>query len=159
MKKLFIGSLILFAATGAQAAKLYGMAGCGLGALAMGPDGGQVSAATTNSTSFNQGFGISSGTLNCLEPGKAAAVEAQKNFFVNNLDQLSKEMAQGTGSYVSAFAETFGCQNESSEIFASQMKRSYDDIFSAPGVMSMLSRVRSSVKSNQALSKSCSKVI
>ena len=48
-------------------ARQYGMAGCGLGSLAFEPGEGQISAATTNGTFYNQFFGISSGTLNCVD--------------------------------------------------------------------------------------------
>lgn len=45
----------------------YGMAGCGLGSLVMGKDGGQILAATTNGTFYSQLFGITSETLNCVD--------------------------------------------------------------------------------------------
>lgn len=159
MRKTFLLALVIFASSPAMAERLYGMAGCGLGALAMGPEGGQISAATTNGTSFNQGFGISSGTLNCLEPSEQAALETQQNFFVNNLEQLSKEMAQGEGQYLEAFAQTFGCSEEGYTHFATEMKSSYKDIFASPGAMSMLSEVRVKVKSNQTLATQCVRAI
>lgn len=157
MKKFFIVALVLSISTPALAERLYGMAGCGLGAMAMGPESGQISAATTNGTVFNQGFGISSGTLNCMTPGEQAALETQKTFFVNNLEELSKEMAQGEGQYLEAFAQTFGCSNYQS--FATEMKGSYQEIFSSPGAMSMLDEVRVKVKSSPSLSSQCTQVI
>lgn len=45
----------------------YGMAGCGLGSMVVGKNGGQVTAGTTNGSSSNQYFGITTGTLNCID--------------------------------------------------------------------------------------------
>jgi len=159
MRNILIISLLTLFSSSALAERLYGMAGCGFGALAMGPEGGQISAATTNGTFWSQGFGISSGTLNCLEPSKAAALETQENFFVANMDQLSKEMAQGQGQYLDAFAQTFGCTQTGSVEFANEMKKSYKDIFSSPGAVSMLNEVRTKVKSNSELTNQCNNVI
>ena len=61
----------------------YGPAGCGLGSLIFDADSGwtQIFAATTNGTSGNQTFGITSGTSNCdTGPTKQSA----KNFVTAN---------------------------------------------------------------------------
>ena len=158
--KVFIIGLI-FASAGqfANAGEKFGMAGCGLGSMVMGPaKGGQVSAATTNELSFS-GFAISSGTSNCMKENQAAAVQAQEQFFVSNLQVLSKEMAQGNGEYVSALATTLGCTKGVQDAFADQMQKSYDFIFSAPGAMSMLNRVRETVHGNKDLNNNCNTII
>ena len=72
MKKLlvllFVGFMVIGFSTALFAdQKNYG---CGLGSMAFeGNDGliSQVSAATTNGTSGNQTFGITSGTSNCTQ--------------------------------------------------------------------------------------------
>lgn len=157
MRILFAGLLVAFASQLATAAEQYGMAGCGLGSMMFGTDM-QVSAATFNA-SGTQGFGISSGTSNCMEANQAAAVEAQQQFFANNLKVLSKEMAQGDGEYVKALAKTMGCTEQVQPVFASEMQRSYSYIFSAPGAMSMLNRVRSTIHEHQELNSNCNTVI
>lgn len=143
----------------AQARAPYGMAGCGLGSVVIGPSGGQISAATTNGSTSTQGFGISSGTSNCLEPSRAAAVEAQKQFFTENLATLSKEMAQGEGDSLRALSDTFGCSQEAYPTFAAQLQSSYSNIFAAPGSIAALSEVESVLKSNETLSSSCNLLI
>lgn len=159
MRSLILIALFTLCSSSAFAERLYGMAGCGWGSMLMGPEGGQVSAATTNGTFYNQGFGISFGTANCMEPGKVAAIQTQENFFVNNISQLSKEMAQGKGEYLEAFSQTFGCNSNSMPEFGGQMKKSYNAIFSSPGAVSMLEEVRSQVKNNPTLVKQCTAVI
>lgn len=157
MRLLLAGLLLAFGSQMANAEK-FGMAGCGLGSMMFGSDS-QVFAATFNSTGYNQGFGISSGTSNCMKENEAAAVEAQQQFFVNNMQVLSKEIAQGNGEYVKALAKTMGCKEESNSVFASEMQKSYSYIFSAPGAMSSLERVRSTIHENQTLNASCNTVI
>src|SRR5690554_3540402 len=65
MKKIIAGALLASASTLAFASP----AGCGLGTAVIFPDANQwyehVLAATTNDTSGNQTFGMTSGTLGC----------------------------------------------------------------------------------------------
>ncbi|MGZ7153809.1 DUF3015 family protein, partial [Streptococcus pyogenes] len=65
MKKLLASALLLTASS----VTLAGPAGCGLGSTYVFPDANQwwqhVLAATTNGTSGNQTFGMTSGTLGC----------------------------------------------------------------------------------------------
>src|SRR5262245_22752963 len=68
----------------------YGAAGCGLGSVFFGSKPGfiQVLAATTNGTSGNQTFGITSGTSNC-DTGSGGSASA-KVFIAANREALSK---------------------------------------------------------------------
>jgi len=156
MRKILFG-LALALVSQSALARNYGMAGCGLGAQVMGKDGSQVLAATTNATGMN-GFAISSGTSECIPPGKMAAVRAQEQFFASNLKVLSKEMAQGEGEYVKALAQTMGCKPEVHGDFAKEMQKSYQTIFNAPTSSDMLDKVRSTVKSS-SFNNSCDTVI
>lgn len=158
MTRILAGLVLGLMSQAALANQNFGMAGCGLGSLAMGPEGNQVFAATTNATGI-QGFALSSGTSNCMNPDQTAAVRAQEQFFVNNLKVLSKEMAQGEGQYVKAFAQTMGCNAAAQGEFAKEMQKSYETIFSAPGAMSMLNRVRSTIHDNATLNSNCDTVI
>ena len=88
-----------------------------------------------------------------------AAVHAQERFFTSNLKVLSKEMAQGDGEYVKAFASTMGCKDSVQDAFGAEMQRSYGTIFSAPGAGAMLGRVRTAIHANQELNSSCNTVI
>ncbi|MGE4132656.1 MAG: DUF3015 family protein [Bdellovibrionales bacterium] len=158
MRNTLVVMLMAIVGPFAMAEQNFGMAGCGWGSQVMGPDGSQVLAATTNGTG-SQGFALSSGTSNCVSPSKMAALRAQQEFFASNLKILSKEMAQGEGEYVKALAQTMGCKGEVHNEFARQMQQSYTEIFSAPGAMSMLSKVRKSIHSNQNLNSNCDTII
>lgn len=137
----------------------FGVAGCGLGSIIMGPEGNQVFASTTNGTLANQVFGITSGSSNCLEPSKQAALSAQQKFIAENYTTLSKEMAQGEGEALKAFSNTFGCTSDVYSSFAGQMQRSYSKIFSVPGSMTALEVIQDEIKGSPELAKQCNLVL
>jgi DUF3015 family protein len=89
----------------------YGPAGCGLGSLIFKPDSGftQIFAATTNGTSANQTFAISSGTSNC-DTGAGNAKTA-KVFVQTNRAALAKDIARGRGETISSLAALAGCSD------------------------------------------------
>jgi hypothetical protein len=91
--------------------RLYGMAGCGWGSLVQGPDGGQVSAATTNGTLGNQTFGISFGTANCIDDEAAESSANIDNFIRGNNIALADDIARGNGETLVAFGNVMGCSN------------------------------------------------
>ena len=63
----------------ASADKVYNMAGCGLGSIVISSDGFvQIFAATTNGSTANQTFGITSGTSNCTKSGVILASKEQE---------------------------------------------------------------------------------
>jgi len=157
--RLLGAALLVMVPVAGYARAPYGMAGCGLGSLVFGPENGQVSAATTNGTAFNQGFGISFGTSNCIDPTKTAALEAQQQFIADNYSTLSREMAQGDGETLRAFAGAMGCNNQSYSTFATQMQTSYARIFAAPGALAALDIVHDEVKANAPLAQQCDFVI
>lgn len=152
---MLAAGLLLIGATGASAAKNYGMAGCGLGALVMGKSGNQVLAATTNGTFYSQLFGITSGTLNCSEDGVALA-EMEKQYFVDaNIESLMQEMAQGSGENLEAMASLYGC---TSEEFGTSMHANYGTLFPSAGIDSeaLLSNVDKVMETDAVLQKACS---
>jgi hypothetical protein len=137
----------------------YGMAGCGLGSIVMGPRGGQISAATTNETFSNQVFAISLGLSNCLPAKKIASLKKQKDYVINNFSILSKEIAQGRGESVTTLATIFGCQQQHIPLFKETLKKSYKSIFSAPGILASLEEMHITVKNNKLLSQQCKNII
>jgi hypothetical protein len=87
----------------------YGPAGCGLGSLIFEPDSGftQVFAATTNGTSGNQTFGITSGTSNCDDAEGGG--DSAKSFVETNRAALAKDIARGRGETISTLTELASC--------------------------------------------------
>lgn len=86
----------------------YGLAGCGLGSVFFG-DGSPVLAATTNGSSSNQTFGITSGTSNCVKTDGGAA--SARAFVQTNRSALSKEIARGRGESIASLSQLAGCSD------------------------------------------------
>jgi len=163
MKRVFAvaGLATCLATPAAFAQAKYGSAGCGLGSLIFGPGEGfmQVSASSTNSSYYNQAFGITSGTSNCVPASKAAQIEQQESFVMANYSALTKEAAQGRGETLASFADVLGCEAGVQSEFASVLQSKYDRIFSAPGAMATLDATRRELQSNGTLANACSKLI
>jgi hypothetical protein len=107
--KSFMVSLALatFGLAGAADAGSTNGPGCGWGAtLFKGQSGlfAHTAAATTNGTTWNQWFGLTSGTAGC-DPDTVVSNEYQRKLFVaSNMDNLSQDMAQGRGDHLDALA-------------------------------------------------------
>lgn len=144
-------SLILLSSLSAQGAeRKYGMAGCGLGSMAMGPTGGQISAATTNASFWSQPFGITSGTSNCNTAAEIAVLNRQHQYLAANLATLQKEMAQGGGESVAGFLEVLGCSDQSQEQGSRVLLDAYERIFKAPGIEGVLSATKDELRPSLA---------
>jgi hypothetical protein len=138
----------------------YGMAGCGLGALAFPHDNDQVSqvlAATTNGTFGTQTFGITSGTSECTQDGRIRSERAQEAFAEVNFESLAQEMAKGQGEHLTAFAHLLGCSTDSLSEFGRLTQRHYTQIFSHDKLtaLGLVDAVKQSIASDAVLSRTC----
>lgn len=155
---IYLVALMLVPALANAAQRKYGLAGCGLGSIVQGPHAGQISAATTNGTSFSNLGGITSGTSNCEPDDKATVSMGQEQFMSRNFVALSKEVAQGDGETLRAFAQTLGCSPEAYPGVASQLQKSFEVIFASPGAVSALETAKSEVRKNPSLAAACQHV-
>jgi len=138
----------------------YGMAGCGLGALAFPHDNDRVSqvlAATTNGTFGTQTFGISSGTSECTVDGRMKSERAQEAFAEVNFASLSQEMAKGQGEHLTAFAQLLGCPGDSVPQFGHLTQHNYTQIFTHEGMtpLDLVDAVKQNIARDAALSRTC----
>jgi hypothetical protein len=157
MSVLCVGFVLI--AIPARAGK-YGMAGCGLGALAFPNDNDKVSqvlAATTNGTFGTQTFGITSGTSECTEDGRIRSERAQEAFAEVNFESLAQEMAKGQGEHLTAFAHLLGCSEDSADEFGRLTQRNYTRIFSreAMTALDLVDAVKQNIASDATLSRTC----
>ncbi len=136
MKKTLVSlSVIALAAatSGAMAAsKDNNGPGCGLGQqIWKGQTGllAHISAATTNGTSLNQWFGISSGTLGCKDNSVVENDYQRKLFVASNFDNLAQEAAQGQGSYLTSLADLMGISEADKVAFYSLTQDKYASLF------------------------------
>ena len=150
-----LGGTLMLPATGLAAG--YGAAGCGLGSMVFADSPGiiQIFAATTNGIFGNQTFGITAGTSNCAEGGASASL-MQEHFVALNQSSLSRDMAAGSGEYLSAFSVLMGCEAGGKDVFFSALKDSHHRIFT-PDVKAsdVLVNVKTVVSENAQLVAIC----
>ena len=132
MKKILIPFLILALSSVMVLPAFAGSnTGCGLGSMVW--DGNadttlfQVFEATTNATSGNQTFGITSGTLGCDQPSSFVVNERLQEFAGANMDSLARDIAMGQGESLSTLAELMEISNQ--DQFASTLQANFDTIF------------------------------
>ena len=116
--------------------------GCGLGTM-IWQDKANDSALlqafqyTTNGTGNYVGattFGITSGTSECQQAKNFASNPRQNEFMVANMDNLARDIAQGRGETLDAFAELLGVSSEKRPEFYSQLQSGFAKIFTSPNV-------------------------
>lgn len=137
----------------------YGDAGCGLGSLIFGKQTGpiQALASTTNGTSGNQSFGITSGTSNCDAKGFNTATIEQEQFVANNMASLAKDMAGGEGEQLAALAGLLGCPAVQQPRFNTVAQQNYTTIFSSDSAtpVEVLTAAKGVVSRDAELSVTC----
>lgn len=128
MKKLILGAVIASAPLVATAHP----AGCGLGTAVIFKSPGSwvehVLAATTNGTSGNQTFGMTSGTLGCADAGGPLA--SGVDYFIDeNIDLIAMESATGQGETIDALAEMIGVEEADKRAFRLSLQSNFDALF------------------------------
>ncbi|WP_367898716.1 DUF3015 family protein [Leptospira sp. WS58.C1] len=152
-----VGLLCLSSGISVSAAD-YGVAGCGLGSLVFKENKGglQILAATTNGTSINQSFGISTGTLGCATDGLVQKEKVQEVFVSLNFNSLEAEMAQGKGEKLEALSGLLGCSTNGTAQLGEYTKSNFDVLYTQETTpSSLLSAVKDGIRKDAALSKSC----
>ena len=82
--------------------------GCGLGTMVWAGQSGvapKILAATTNGTSGNQTFGITSGTLGCQADGVITSKARLSMFMGTNSERLARDMSVGQGEALNVLAD------------------------------------------------------
>ncbi|NBU21309.1 DUF3015 domain-containing protein [bacterium] len=165
MKKISLfGLLFVLASSSAWAKDLnwtrpYGMAGCGLGSKIMGKNSGQIFAATTNGTFANQLFGITFGTLDCVD-NPNTTVAARLDYFVSgNSIALASDIAKGGGETLASVSELMGCSASSN--VGKVLKQNYKSIYPSQdvGPIQVTDSIIHAVQGDQQLKSECKNVI
>ncbi len=106
--------------------------GCGLGTTLFDGQTGavpQILAVTTNGTSGNQTFGISTGTLGCVRDGTVKPASKVAMFMGSNMNKLALDMSRGQGESLSTLAQMMGVKEADRERFYSVAQANVDTIF------------------------------
>ena len=139
MKKHLLLAAAVTLATAGTAFAAGGNVGCGLGTLLFEDAQNkstvvQILAVTTNGTSGNQTFGISSGTSNCTQPKNFAGNERLNEFVHANLDELARDIAAGQGETLDTVAELMKVPAAGRDAFNRTLQAHFSEIFPSPGV-------------------------
>jgi len=142
MKKVFVAILVvasLVIAGTAFAGQATSNTGCGLGTMLFKNNADnsillQAFQATTNYTAWNQTFGITTGTSECQQPKDFVSNEQATEFMVANMDNLARDISQGRGETLDAFAELLGVPSEKRPEFYASLQGGFARIFTSPNV-------------------------
>lgn len=153
MKKILLITAMLFS-TYSMAAD--SSSGCGLG-WAVLKKNSLVSSFTRTfiNATFSSTIGMTLGTSGCANHSIVKNESQILHFSEANHYQLQKEIAMGSGPYVTAFSGLIGCEN--SVNFSSRIQKKFDKIYTdtntAPNVA--LKNILKSVQDDQELSQNC----
>lgn len=139
----------------AKFSREYGMAGCGLGSVIVGKSGAQIFAATTNSTAYNQMFGITFNTLNCLD-GTENQVADKTDFYIHtNQAAIQGDIARGSGETLAALSKVLRCD---SPAFGSVLQKNYGEIYTQENLPAneVTDAIITVIKNDETLSAQCS---
>lgn len=107
---------------------------CGWGSKVFDGQSGvapQVLAATTNGTSGNQTFGISSGTSGCTQDGVVRSSWRTAMFIDGNKEKLARDMSVGQGETLDSLAQLLGVEEVHKPAFFAATKHNFARIFAA----------------------------
>ena len=111
--------------------------GCGLGSLIIKNQNTvvlQALAATTNGTSGNQTFGITSGTSNCDKPSNFVSNDKLNKFVGENMDELALDISAGRGETLETVAKLMNVEN--TQEFSSKLQANFSNIYTSENVTS-----------------------
>ncbi len=136
MKRILLGTLMTIASASAFAVAPGGP-DCGWGNMLFKGQSGLPShfvASTTNGTSGNATFGMTSGTNGCSVNG--TLTYGGKPLMVLNglMDELSEDMAKGDGEALTTYAVVMGVPQEDRAHFAAVTQAHFAEIFSSADV-------------------------
>ncbi|RUM64042.1 MAG: hypothetical protein DSZ05_07900 [Sulfurospirillum sp.] len=136
MKKIFLTTLAIATLTVSVHAERNINTGCGLGSVIIDNQNTvakQVIAATLNSLSGNQTFGITTGTLGCDKPVLLVSNEVE-TFVADNMDNLATDIAMGEGETLDTLASMLKVSDKRS--FETKLKANFDKIYASEDVTS-----------------------
>jgi len=134
MKKILLSAIATIALSTTAFATVNSQTGCGLGSVIIKDNSSAVMLAlqaTTNGTSGNQTFGITSGTSGCKKT-KFVMNERAEEFVASNMDILAKEIALGHGESLDTLAELLNVEDTAT--FSAALQSNYNSIYTSQKV-------------------------
>lgn len=138
MKRILIASLLTAASLNAFA-EAPGGPNCGWGNMLFKGQRGMPAhfvASTTNGTSGNATFGMTSGTNGCSTNGALTYGGKPMLVLSSIMDELSEDMAKGEGEALTTYAVALGVAPQDRAHFAQVTHQHFKEIFSSAQVTS-----------------------
>ena len=132
MKKMSLLLAALLLPATAMAAGENNIGSCGWGSKVFQGQRGiapQVLGATTNGTSGNQTFAITSGTSGCTQDGAVSSTWKTAMFIDGNKDKLAQDMSKGSGESLQSLAQLIGIKDADKAAFYRATKENFAQIF------------------------------
>lgn len=129
MKKIIIVAALAMLPVSAFAANV---GECGWGSKLFDKQKGifpQILAVTTNGTSGNQTFAISSGTSGCTQNGVVRSSWKTAAFLESNRTMVARDMAAGEGENLTTLASLIGVDGSDQVAFNNITKKNFGSIF------------------------------
>ena len=155
MNKIITG-LILLSASSVANAGAAGGSGCGWGQALFDGQSGKAShvlALTTNGTSGNNTFGVTTGTNGCSADGTLSY--GGQNVVSSIMNEFSEDVARGDGDALNTVAVVYGVEEQDRETFAIVMHENFAVLFPNEDVTAdeMMASIEVVMKSDPRLSK------
>ena len=154
MKKIISGIILLGASSTAMAVSPGGP-GCGWGNMLFAGDSGPMhfAASTTNGTSGNATFGMTSGTNGCSTSG--SLTYGGKSMIGSIMNELSEDVAKGEGDALTAVAVMYGIEQDDRQAFADATHNNFASIFPSENVTAdeVMASLNEIIKSDTRLAK------
>lgn len=132
MKKLITVLSLVVALPSAALAADGADGSCGVGSMIFKGQSGvgpQILAITTNGSTLNQMFGVSSGTLGCTPNATVKSNMKTAMFIEGNKDQLARDMSVGSGETLAALSHLLGVEAQDQAAFNRLAKDNVARIF------------------------------
>lgn len=108
--------------------------GCGWGTMVWAGQSGlfpKLLGLTTNGTSGNQTFGITSGTAGCQADGVITSRARLSMFMGTNSERLARDMSVGHGESLNVLANLMGVKEQDKSLFFQTAQANFSTIFAA----------------------------
>jgi hypothetical protein len=147
MKRLFVvlvvvAASLMIAGAAFAAGQAQNNTGCGLGTLIFKNSAQDTTLLQIIQLSLNDfgvlilvpTFGITFGTAECRQPKYFASSERANEFVAANMDNLARDIAQGRGESLDAFAELMGVPTEKRPDFYMKLQSNFARIYTSHDV-------------------------
>jgi hypothetical protein len=147
MKRLFVvlvvvAASLLIAGTAFAAGQAQNNTGCGLGTMIFRNNAQDTTLLQVIQLSLNDfgllilvpTFGITFGTAECRQPKYFAGSERANEFMTANMDNLARDIAQGRGESLDAFAELMRVPTEERPDFYLKLQSNFARIYTSNDV-------------------------